>query len=122
MCVFFLLNVVGLNVYAHYCRGELASTSVLVAEKSCCAGDEENSTSNPDDCCKNEVKTIQIKDDFLSIAQAELAKLFPITLFAQPPAAWYFDSSAEKTVYITSTHSPPRRSCSIILLTQSFLI
>ena len=33
-----------------------------------------------------------------------------------------FEINAEKVVYLTSNHSPPPRSCSIILLTQSFLI
>ncbi|AFD07393.1 hypothetical protein Solca_2351 [Solitalea canadensis DSM 3403] len=122
MSIFFLLNVVGLSVYAHYCGNELQSASVMVAADSCC-DDDDSINETQSDCCHNKVETIKIKDDFLSIAKIQQAKLFPVELFLFA----YHITFQNK---LTDLHNPitvnfkgsPPRNCPIILLTQTFLI
>jgi hypothetical protein len=49
----------GLVLTAHYCGGNLADLQ-LFQEASCCCDDDE--TGAPDDCCKDEIKTLKITD------------------------------------------------------------
>ncbi|POY36430.1 hypothetical protein C3K47_11845 [Solitalea longa] len=151
MCIFLLLNVVGVSVYAHYCGGKLKDVSVLAAVESCCCdvNDEQKADvgfcchtkdssflvaaescgvidepkADDESFCHNEVKTIQTKDDFLSLARAEQAKLLSVELFL---FAYHFTFQNDLASLHSTTSSnfkePPPRNCSILLLTQTFLI
>jgi hypothetical protein len=56
----YLLCSAGLVVSLHYCGNSLASAG-LFDKASCCCDDEESGT--PDDCCKDEVKTLKLSTD-----------------------------------------------------------
>lgn len=122
MAIFFLLNVVELSVYAHYCGDELQSASVMVAADSCC-DDDDSAPETGNDCCHNKVETIKIKDDFLSVAKVQQAKMFPVELFL---FAFHITFQSKLTDLHTpmavNFKGPPPRNCPIILLTQTFLI
>lgn len=55
----YLLTVVGMPVYLHYCGGEVEDISYLVETNGCC-GDEEPQN----DCCRNEGYVLQNNSDF----------------------------------------------------------
>lgn len=54
-----MLFSTGLVLSAHYCGGNLADLK-LFQQASCCCDDDE--TGAPDDCCKDEIKTLKITD------------------------------------------------------------
>lgn len=56
----YLLCSAGLVVSLHYCGNSLASAG-LFDKASCCCDDEE--TGKPDDCCKDEFKTLKLSTD-----------------------------------------------------------
>jgi hypothetical protein len=62
----YVITVVGVTVAVHFCGETVTSVQVIQfasGEKSC--GCEE--TDVPDDCCKDEIKTVQINDDQVSV-------------------------------------------------------
>ncbi|UKJ06450.1 hypothetical protein L2B55_12995 [Solitalea lacus] len=124
MSILFLFNVVGVSVYAHYCGNKLQSASVMIAADSCCDDDTDNSsTETKSDCCHNKVETFKVKDDFLSIAKFEQAKLFPVELFLFAYRISFQNSLTDLHSAISvNLKGPPPRNCPIILLTQTFLI
>ncbi len=68
-CLFlYLISSLGLTLKAHYCGGDLASLSFFNKENCCC---EENRNGRPDNCCKDEIKTIKILDDQLKDEQTQ---------------------------------------------------
>ncbi|POY36124.1 hypothetical protein C3K47_13085 [Solitalea longa] len=124
MCLFFLLNTIGVGVYTHYCGTTMQDTSIAVKPECCCSkGDDDKDSSVPeDDCCRNDVKIVKIEDSYLSLAHAETVKLFPVQLFL---VAFHFTLDAQlapETLVSFNLKSPPLRSCSIRHLTQVFLI
>lgn len=55
----YVVTVVGMPVYLHYCGGQVEEVSYLVESNGCC-GDEE-----PDnDCCRNEERVLLNNEDF----------------------------------------------------------
>lgn len=111
-----------MNVYAHYCGDELQSASVMVAADSCC-DDDDSTTEMGNDCCHNKVEKISIKDDFLSVAKIQQAKMFPVELFLFAYHITFQNKLTDLHAPIAvNFKGPPPRNCPIILLTQTFLI
>jgi hypothetical protein len=55
----YMLTVVGMPVYLHYCGGEVEDVSYLIETNGCCEDEEPN-----DDCCRNEGLVLQNAVDF----------------------------------------------------------
>ncbi len=58
----YLITVVGIPVYFHYCGGELEKISYLIKTKGCC--DDEGSEESSNDCCKDEGFVLKNCTDF----------------------------------------------------------
>ncbi len=120
MCLYLLLNTVGYNVYAHFCGEELQATAIMVKAESCC--DEDTGMKNRPGCCKEEVKQVVIKTEYLvsnaakTLAPAAL-DLFIIPASAPAPGLVKVLSQPVHSVYEVNLHSVP-----IILTTQNFRI
>ena len=67
LCLIFLVSVMGMTLNAHYCGSNFKSVSLV--KQGCCCGDEQEN-----DCCKNEVTYIKIKDDFSVSTQIKFHK------------------------------------------------
>lgn len=76
----YLLSSVGLTLRAHYCGGDLASLGLFTEEKCCC---EDSHSRKPDDCCKNEQKSIKLPDEQL---KAENRQILPDLVTCLPQA------------------------------------
>lgn len=59
----YVLSVVGIPIYLHYCGGELEKINYVLKSDSCCDG-EEDDTDTTSDCCKDENLFIKNATDF----------------------------------------------------------
>ena len=59
----YVLTVIGIPVYHHYCSGELETISYVVKSNSCC-GEEESSEPTDNGCCKDENLILKSSVDF----------------------------------------------------------
>ncbi|MBL7931602.1 MAG: hypothetical protein JNL60_06865 [Bacteroidia bacterium] len=64
LVVVYLITAVGIPVYFHYCGGELEEINYVMKGNNCCSGEEEDSESGPDDCCKDENYVLKTNTDF----------------------------------------------------------
>jgi len=103
----YLLFSGGLVVSLHYCGGSLANAGIFT-EPSCCCDDE--TTGKPDDCCKDEVKTVKITDDQLRNEEA-IGKFQPdfaeALLPSLPFCAWAVDVPVALRLAPSSLPRPP---------------
>ncbi len=78
LCALVLLATGGLQIYKHYCAGELASVGLAqIHEEDCCG-----TTPAKDDCCKDETKLLKLNDLFIIGSRWFLAEAFsPISFF-----------------------------------------
>ncbi len=100
----YLLFSGGLVVSLHYCGGSLANAGIFT-EPSCCCDDE--ASGKPDDCCKDEVKTVKITDDQLRNEEGPgtfLADFSDAILPALPVYVWA--SEIPVSVCITKANLP----------------
>lgn len=120
MCLYLLLNTVGYNVYAHFCGEELRATAIMVKTESCC--EEDMGMKTKPGCCKEEVKQVVIKTEYLvntvakTLAPAAL-DLFIIPQFALAPRLVADLSLPVHRIYEVNLYSVP-----ITLITQNFRI
>ena len=112
LCLIFLVSVMGMTLNAHYCGSNLKSVSLV--KQGCCCGDEQEN-----DCCKNEVTYIKIKDDFSVSTQIKFHKqVVYLTIIDQtsidPPKT---DSNTFDTPYYSIKHSQDRKIlfCSLLI-------
>lgn len=59
----YLLAVTGVMINAHYCGQELESWNVYAENAGCPGGECGDESSEPDDCCKDEVITAKVSYD-----------------------------------------------------------
>ena len=62
----FATETFGVYRYVHFCGGEPTSESYFVQEKECCCDDVSGESTEMDDCCKDEVKVVQIDDRIIA--------------------------------------------------------
>jgi len=62
----YLLVTVGLTVATHFCGGMATSVKMLpfVSNENPCGCDD---TAVPDDCCKTEIKSVQLSDEQIAV-------------------------------------------------------
>jgi len=81
----YLLAVTGVMIHAHYCGQELESWNVYTETPGCAGGECGDETSQPDDCCKDEVIAAKVTYD------QDVVSSFKVKAFAAeaiiPPAA-----------------------------------
>jgi len=58
----YVVSVVGIPVYKHYCGGELEKVNYVIKTNSCCCGEEENESNSG--CCKDENIIVKNTPDF----------------------------------------------------------
>jgi hypothetical protein len=115
----YLLVAVGITLSLHFCGDSLTSVRVVpFASKSNNCGCDDSSV--PDDCCKTEIKSIQLNDNQLSVVsvQPESPQTDFTVWFDEPATPLY----ASKTVsQILIAESPPG-STPLYILQRSLLI
>jgi hypothetical protein len=60
----YVITVVGIPVYFHYCGGELEEINYVLKGNGCCGDDEAHSTGDIPDCCEDENVILVSKSDF----------------------------------------------------------
>lgn len=106
----YLVTVIGIPVYIHYCGGELERINYMVKGDSCC-GDEDEGCNDESDCCKDENLVLKSSLDFTfkSFDDHQLVKSVNESLFVE----LFYQVQAEKTIAIKTVGSedppPPER-------------
>lgn len=60
----YVITVVGIPVYYHYCGGELEEINYVLKSSSCCGGEEDDSQEEDNGCCKDENYVLKSSTDF----------------------------------------------------------
>jgi hypothetical protein len=109
----YLMLSVGVTLSMHFCGDRITSIQLIpfasTADRCGC-----NDSTGPDDCCKTEIKSIQLHDDQLSIqTDQSVAHQTEITVWLNEPAAPLYASESIRRVL--PTDSPPGSTPSYIL-------
>ncbi len=100
----YLITVIGVPVYLHYCGGELETINYLVKADSCCGGEEEDTSDNG--CCEDEGLVLKSNVDF-TIKDKDnfnIVDLFPTFSFITLP---YLQSTISQPLFIVKKQEPP---------------
>jgi hypothetical protein len=110
--LYFALTV-GMTVSTHFCGGRITSVQMLpVVPKENPCGCEESTT--PDDCCKTEIKSIQLNDEQIVVqVDQPSSPQTDINLWADASIEELLSSNSIQTVLPAS--SPPNSIPSYIL-------
>ena len=60
----YVITVIGIPVYYHYCGGELEEINYVLKSNSCCGGEEDDSAEENNGCCKDENIILKSNTDF----------------------------------------------------------
>ena len=60
----YVVMVIGIPVYFHYCGGELEKINYVMRGDSCCGGEEDDSAAEDNGCCKDESLVLKNNTDF----------------------------------------------------------
>ena len=114
----YLLSVVGIPVYLHYCGGQLEEVSYVTKSDSCCGGEEDDTKDNG--CCENENLVLQNDIDF-TIKQfhnydfvKSFCELFFVQIYFLTPIIQTVES--ENHFFVESP--PPKVQNSLIISTS----
>lgn len=93
---FFVLNTIGIEVYAHFCGKNFVNASIQLDQDNCCG-----SKQTPKDCCKDQVIKIKISENYLNQAKENLIPgntILNFSLFTfESPFHVSFDTSINKS-------------------------
>ena len=117
----------GLTVASHYCKGELASTSLILGNTATGCGmendepceNEQNSISETS-CCNNEIQAISIDNDFHQTVQIDDINNQFVVAFIYTFVLDQYSETDTQSVY--SDYSPPPIQQNTQVLFQTFLI
>ena len=60
----YVITVIGIPVYYHYCGGQLEQITYVIKSNSCCEGEEDDSQEASNGCCKDENVILKSDVDF----------------------------------------------------------
>jgi|ERR1051326_8389166 hypothetical protein len=114
LAVIFLASAMGMNIHSHFCGKKLEYVGVV--KHNCCC---KKKSTMPKDCCKNEIKTVKLTDDFTTSESQKISKQnFSITVFEFLFTAQLQNSSDFSLV---NYHSPPLKTDRVVVF-HSLLI
>jgi hypothetical protein len=105
----YLLVSVGITLSMHFCGDSITSVQLLpfAAHNISCGCDD---AATPDDCCKTEIKSIQLNDDQIAVHIDHLSSpQTDFNLWAETSPAAFYSSNSILTVLPASSppYSPP---------------
>jgi hypothetical protein len=101
----YLLVSVGITLSLHFCGDSITSVQMIpfATHNNRCGCDD---VTTPDDCCKTEIKSIQLNDDQIAVQIDQLTSpQTDVNLWAETPFEESFSSNSIRTVLPAS--SPP---------------
>jgi len=110
---FYFTLTVGITEAIHFCGEKIAYVRLLpiASQKGSCGCDD---AMTPDDCCKIEIKLIQLNDDQLNVQTDQVTSpQTDVTIWINEPAAPLYAS--ESIQQALPTDSPPVSTPSYIL-------
>jgi hypothetical protein len=116
---FYFTLTVGVTMAIHFCGGKITSVQMLpfVPKENPCSCD---GTAAPDDCCKTEIKTIQLNDEQIAVqVHQPTSPQTAVTLWAETSTEIALSSLAVREIVPAS--SPPD-SPPLYILHSVFLI
>jgi hypothetical protein len=117
--VFYFILTVGMTISTHFCGGRIASVRMLpfIPKENHCGCD---GTAAPDDCCKTEIKTVQLNDEQIAVqVNQPSSPQTAVTLWTETSIEIVLSSHAVREVIPAS--SPPD-SPPLYILHSVFLI
>ncbi len=114
LATLFLINTIGINVYAHFCAGVLAETSLVVPVSGCCELPEENK-----DCCESEHTYLQLDEEFISLKNSISVEN---SMLASASIKTTFTSTIRESLTTWNDVEENLPSTPIFLLNQVFII
>ena len=115
LALFLVVATMGVTFSMHYCHGELVSTSINKATKTCCDGN--------DGCCQNKTLHFKVKEDYTSPAQVETNKIVQLDVLLPVIYSFYFELLPQNeivTEVFIDTSPPPNIQTRLALL-QTYL-
>jgi len=102
----YLVNVIGIPVYFHYCGGELETVNYLVKGTSCCG--EEEQDGEDDGCCEDEQVVLMGGSDFTIKGNLsfQFIKIIQQVFFTQTPFITTVQDSAINLHHLLSDALP----------------
>lgn len=114
LATLFLINTIGINVYAHFCGGQLAQTSIISPVTGCCELPVEET-----DCCESEQTYLQLEADFVSFKNSISLDLPEFSSFIKSSQ---IHTNATKEPFVSSFTKVSFNTPPINILHQVFII
>ncbi len=117
----YVLSVVGIPIYVHYCGGELEKINYVIKSNSCCGGEEEdNDTAG--DCCKDENLFLKNTTDFTFKHSSQAVFVNLVSQLFHLPISFSTQALPEADCLATRTQDlPPPRLQNSGLISASVL-
>ena len=117
----YVLSVVGIPIYLHYCGGSLEKINYVLKGDSCCGG-EEGDTDGTMDCCKDENVFIKNATDFTFRQAGQATFVKAISQLFYLPLSFHTGLAPVVTVVISHTQeAPPPGLHNSLLISTSIL-
>jgi hypothetical protein len=115
----YVVMVIGIPVYLHYCGGELEKVNYLVKSDSCCAGEENDSETSDNGCCRDEGLVLKSSADFTfkSFNNYDLVKVFSQLFYVNLPFLKDIFVELPLFVSIDKTSEPPKLQNNAVIST-----
>ena len=109
-----LISTTGLAISKHYCGGELISTSLYAGADACC---------DSDDCCKNEIKLIQLDVEYSISSTVSVPESAQLDLLAFSLEVFNLSIEENTTAhkFILSDSQPPPDIQTSLAIRQTYL-
>lgn len=116
LTMIFIASAMGITINSHFCGSKL--NSVGLTKQDCCC---KKNSKMAKDCCKDEVQTIKITDNYYSSASADIKKIdiAPFILNAAPSVDPILLS---KSTFLSYHSLPPPRGEDRVIVFRSLLI
>jgi hypothetical protein len=116
----YVVTVIGIPVYLHYCGGELEKINYVMKGDSCCSGEEDDSEATDDGCCKDENLVLKSNADFTIKVHGnyDLVKTYCELFYLSLPLT---NSVASQISFIVNDHIdglPPKLQNDLLISTS----
>lgn len=118
--MFYLVTVIGIPVYYHYCGGELEGVSYVLKSNSCCGEEDDDSDKAKSDCCKDENLILKSNPD-VTIKETKfyaLVKSVTSLPFIVLPFEPCSETIRSKSISVPYEFPPPKLQRQIIISTS----
>jgi hypothetical protein len=116
----YVVSVIGIPVFLHYCGGEIENVNFVVKGSTACCGEEEDAEPMDDGCCKDENLVVKNNTTFTfqKNTNNELVKSFCQLFFISLPLKNETFTPALNLEYLSIEAPPPKLQASLIISTS----